>query len=737
LLLLVFLLALLVRLAYAYQIREVPTLHELVADAADADREARAILDRGWPPRSGGAPASGSFYSYLLALVYAVSGRSPAAVRLLQAVAGAGAALLAARAAERLVPAAGRRQVLAAGMAGLLAALYAPAIFHSPLLGEGVPILLLEAAAVVLLLPAAGRPLSPARAAIAGLALGAAALLQAQLLWLVPPAALFVLAGGAWPSRRAPSRSGAPPAAGPPLPARELSAAGAPAVAGEPSFVDAPTPATVPASSARGTWPRALTAALALSVGALAAAWPVLLARHGRGSERPAGCFEAARPGGDGGWARQTRLFWNGYEIPDSESLRVARRESTVLRFDPVVFGVVAPLAALGLLAAARRGGPARRAALLLALLAAATWVALALSSAGSRGRLAVVSFLLPLAGSGALELAEVVAGRRRLARRAALDLALLGAAGLAVNLPCYSAGERRQHDAAVHFNLGQAGLRRAGALSGEFLRARKASGGTETGEARESLAHALALASRAAGDFAEAAAVLPGCLEARLELAAARERRAAYHTLAGRLPLALADYADARRALAGTAEAPHVPADDAEARRALADDAEARHALADEDEERHGPADDDNARRALAALGATGADPALRARAGRLLATVDAGTAAALDELAARLIETRQLDRAEQALDRAVALAPRDPAPRGHLALCRFQLALAARRRGSEREAANLFLASRDTYRAALDLSAAARRGDQEALYRQGLALAEAELARQPPAVP
>jgi hypothetical protein len=667
-LLLVFLLALLVRLAYAYQIREVPTLHELVADAADADREARAILDRGWPARSGGAPASGSFYPYLLALIYAVSGRSLAAVRLLQAVAGAAAALLAALAAERLVPAAGRRQALAAGMAGLLAALYAPAIFYSPLLAEGVPVLLLEAAAVVLLLPAAGRPLSPARAAVAGLALGAAALLQARLLWLVLSAALFVLAGGAWASRRAPSPGGAP------------STAGACGLAGESSAVNAPPPARVTAP-ARGTWPRALAAALALFAAALAAAWPLLLDRHGRGSERPAGCFEAARPGGDGGWARQTRLFWNGYEIPDSESLRVARRESTVLRFDPVVFGVVAPLAALGLLAAARRGGQARRAALLLALLAAATWVALALSPAGSRGRLAVVAFLLPLAGSGALELAELVAGRWRLARRAALDLALLGAAGLAVNLPCYSAAERRQHDAAVHFHLGQAGLRRAGTLSGEFLRARKESGGTETAEARDSLARALSLASRAAGDFAEAAAVLPGCPETRLELAAARERRAAYHTLAGRRPLALADYTEARRALAG--------------------------------------------------IDAAESNPALRARAGRLLAAVDAGTAAALDELGARLIETRQLDRAEQALDRAVALAPRDPAPRGHLGLCRFQLALAARRRGSEREATRLFLAGRDAYREALDLSAAAGRGDQEALYRQGLALAEAELAR------
>jgi hypothetical protein len=697
LLLLIFLLALFVRLAYAWQIRDLPTLHELVADAARHDRAARAILDQGWRPQPGHSPAP--LYPYLLAAIYALSGRSLAAVRLVQALAGAAAALLTAVAAARLVPAGGRRQTFAAGMAGLLAALYAPAVFYTPLLAEAVPVLLLEAAAVALLLPASWRPVAPARAGGAGLALGAAGMLQENLILLAAAAVLFVLADhalgplGAW------------------LPGCAAEPAGA-------------------AAAARRSWFRALPAALALAAAALLPAASLQLSRQCEGSARTAASPRtearsqpvsapgsdasrstsrskgelslfaphfASAQGGDGfvlartrsaGLFHETRLFWNSYEIPDSEGFRVMRRESTVLRFDPIVFGLVAPLAAVGLAAAWRRGGRARRGGLLLGLLAGGAWFAVGFGGMGGMGgvsgrsRLAIVPFLLPLAGAAVPELAAIAARRRRLARRNVFDLALLAAAGLAVNLPCHTAVEKRRQDAPVRFNLGQAGLRTAEARHAEFLRARKGSGGTDTAEARESLARAVALASRAAGDFAEAAAVKPAMPGARLQLATALEHRASYQSRAGRPAAALADYDEARGALA-TASA--------------------------------------------------GAGPELRAEAHRELELVDAGTAAALDDLGVRLIESRQLERAHQALDRAVTLAPRDPAPRGHLALCDFQRGLAARRRGSETAAERLFLASRNAYAQALQLSAAARRGDQEALYRQGLALAEAELARRP----
>jgi hypothetical protein len=771
LLLLIFLLALFVRLAYAWQIRDLPTLHELVADAARHDRAARAILDQGWRPQPGHSPAQ--LYPYLLAAIYALSGRSLAAVRLVQALAGAAAALLTAVAAARLVPAGGRRQTFAAGIAGLLAALYAPAVFYTPLLAEAVPVLLLEAAAVALLLPASG-PVAPARAGCAGLALGAAAMLQENLILLAAAAVLFVLADhalgplgadtpeprGGTPEpiddhglgalgARAPGPLGARapgplaiPAPGP-LGNQASGPLGnqAPREAGgqgsEPRRTRLPGHPPAPAGAAvdaRRSWFRALPAALTLAAAALLPAASLQLSRQCEGSARTAASPRtearsqpvsapgsgasrstsrstsrskgelslfaphlASAQGGDGfvlartrsaGLFHETRLFWNSYEIPDSEGFRVMRRESTVLRFDPIVFGLVAPLAAVGLAAAWRRGGRARRGGLLLGLLAGGVWFAVGCGGMGGMGgvsgrsRLAIVPFLLPLAGAAVPELAAIAARRRRLARRNVFDLALLAAAGLAVNLPCHTAVEKRRQDAPVRFNLGQAGLRTAEARHAEFLRARKGSGGTDTAEARESLARAVALASRAAGDFAEAAAVKPAMPGARLQLATALEHRASYQSRAGRPAAALADYDEARGALA---------------------------------------------------TASSGAGPELRAEAHRELELVDAGTAAALDDLGVRLIESRQLERAHQALDRAVTLAPRDPASRGHLALCDFQRGLAARRRGSETAAERLFLASREAYAQALQLSAAARRGDQEALYRQGLALAEAELARRP----
>src|ERR1700722_2542755 len=100
LLLVVFAVGLAVRLMYAWQIRDLPTQHKLVMDAQHYDELARQILDDGWVPRQ--AFYQAPLYPYLLAAVYAGSGRSLLAVRLLQCLAGALAAVFAAIAAARL-----------------------------------------------------------------------------------------------------------------------------------------------------------------------------------------------------------------------------------------------------------------------------------------------------------------------------------------------------------------------------------------------------------------------------------------------------------------------------------------------------------------------------------------------------------------------------------------------------------------------------------------------------------
>src|SRR6202035_3442663 len=88
----VFAFALGVRLVYTFEIRDLPTLHELVMDAQRYDQLARAILDHGWRPRE--AFYQAPLYPYLLAAVYAVSGGSLTAMRLAQALVGALTAVL-------------------------------------------------------------------------------------------------------------------------------------------------------------------------------------------------------------------------------------------------------------------------------------------------------------------------------------------------------------------------------------------------------------------------------------------------------------------------------------------------------------------------------------------------------------------------------------------------------------------------------------------------------------------
>jgi len=218
---LLFLVALLIRLAFVWQIRELPTQRWLVMDAQRYDELAREIAAGGWMPRE--AFYQAPLYPYFLAAVYAVTGGSLLAVRLLQAVLGALTVVLLAVLAGRLF---GRT---AGGAAGLLAAFYGPAIFYVPLLLKSTLTLLALTGAVLLLVgphPLAPSPAPPAlpgrggkgRILGAGVLFGVSALLQENLLLLVPFAALWLLLAGPSPpdplSHRTPSAFGRPPGEG-------------------------------------------------------------------------------------------------------------------------------------------------------------------------------------------------------------------------------------------------------------------------------------------------------------------------------------------------------------------------------------------------------------------------------------------------------------------------------------------------------------------------------------------
>jgi 4-amino-4-deoxy-L-arabinose transferase-like glycosyltransferase len=112
-------------------------------------------------------------------------------------------------------------------------------------------------------------------------------------------------------------------------------------------------------------------------------------------------------------------LFWNDFELSDSQDQYLLARDSWVLRLPLPGFGLVAALAVLGTVLTLRR----RRVVRLLTGFVLVYWVSLAAFFLFSRYRIQAVPALLPLAALGGLGLARAVRMRdpRRLAVRGAI----------------------------------------------------------------------------------------------------------------------------------------------------------------------------------------------------------------------------------------------------------------------------------------------------------------------------
>ncbi len=121
---------------------------------------------------------------------------------------------------------------------------------------------------------------------------------------------------------------------------------------------------------------------------------------------------------------RKLALFWNDFEISDSQDQYLLARDSWVLRLPLVGFGVLAPFAVLG--ACAAFGSPGVRVLCAFVLLYCATVVAFFLFA---RYRIQVVPALLPLAALGVVDLASRV--RARDGRRIVAAVAVLAVTAL------------------------------------------------------------------------------------------------------------------------------------------------------------------------------------------------------------------------------------------------------------------------------------------------------------------
>jgi tetratricopeptide (TPR) repeat protein len=126
----IFLVALTVRLIYLHEIKDQAIFSILLGDAESYDTWAREILQKGWIGERTFYQAP--FYPYFLALIYSIGTRDLMLIRLVQAVLGSASCVLLAGAGARFF----NRKC--GYVAGLLLALYAPALFFDLLIQKAV-----------------------------------------------------------------------------------------------------------------------------------------------------------------------------------------------------------------------------------------------------------------------------------------------------------------------------------------------------------------------------------------------------------------------------------------------------------------------------------------------------------------------------------------------------------------------------------------------------------------------
>lgn len=458
----IFAVALVVRLAHLWAIREAPAFDVLMGDAAAYDAWARRLSAGDWVGTDVFYQAP--LYPYFLAVVYALAGRDLLVIRIVQALVGATAAVLLAAAGTRLFS---RRVGLVAGF-GL--ALYAPAIFFDGLLQKSV----LDVFFVCLMLWVASRLVDhPQQGRLwlaLGLTMGALSLTRENALALVA-----VAVGWSLRTRRAPQ---APRDRRTPRALRGFSSLGAllaglalvltPVVARNytvtggfylttsqfgPNFYIGNNPSSdgtyMSLRPGRGApeFERQDATELAeaarqrtLSPAEVSSYW----------TERALSFItdEPVR------WlalmGRKTALLWNTSEMLDTESQETYEEQSPVLRVLARVghFGVLVPLALVGFVAA----WPDRRRLWPVLAFFGAYAASVVLFYVFARYRFPLVPFLLLLAAQGAVSARRVFAA---LAPTHRLGLAgVVAAVALAVNWPLLSSTRMR---AITETNLGTA----------------------------------------------------------------------------------------------------------------------------------------------------------------------------------------------------------------------------------------------------------------------------------------
>jgi Tfp pilus assembly protein PilF/4-amino-4-deoxy-L-arabinose transferase-like glycosyltransferase len=431
----IFATALAVRLLHVWQLRASPFFDVLMGDSRGYDDWARRIAAGEWIGRDVFYQAP--LYPYLLGVVYAIAGRHLLLVRVVQAVIGSASCALVGGAAARLFSPAGARAARAIGLAaGLMLALYAPAIFFDALIQKSVLDVFFVSAALWLIATVVDPPASPRltttrRWFVLGLTIGALALTRENALVFI-----VVILAWAFFNPQSPIRSPLAPRA-----KRALVFLGGLAlvlapVAARNAYVGGGFYITTSQFGPNlyiGNNPRSDGTYQSLRFGRGAPEYErqdaTELAERALG--RPltpaevssywvdqAMDFVTSRPGA---WltlmARKTALLWNATEMLDTESQEAHAEWSLPLRALSFVghFGVLVPLAVLGAFVT----WPMRRRLVIVYALTIAYAASVVLFYVFARYRYPLVPMLMLFAAAGVIGARELYAVRSAPATRA------------------------------------------------------------------------------------------------------------------------------------------------------------------------------------------------------------------------------------------------------------------------------------------------------------------------------
>lgn len=511
------LLALGVRLVCTYQSSRVPTARHLIGDAAGYYEWAQRIAAGDWIGRESFYQAP--LYPYALAAWFSVAGDSVWTVRVLQAVWGAAACGLLCWAAGRMFE---RRVGLAAGV---MLALYGPAVFFDGILQKASLSNLLICAALAVMSGGEGR-FRARRAALLGATASLLCLVRENaivwhLVWCawIAFGALEAVRGeseregcgavgdaasrGVRMTRRA-ARVGAY-LAGAALVLVPVGIRNA-YVGGEFSVTTFQAGPNFYIGNHRGADGRYQPLVRGHETPAFERGDATVLAQQDTGRTMKPGevsRYWFGRAWKDvkedpGGWLKllgcKAMLTWNRYEVSDVESIRVYRSASSLLDVLCAAghFGMIVPLAVIG--AAATRSRWRRLWVHYLLILSMAAAVA-AFYVLG-RYRYPIVPLLIPFAAAGCVHAWDLLRSRR-FAEIAPLAILAIAAA-LVVNWPIQ---DERRLDALAEMNAGVALAESGDVRSATALFRQAVAAHPQSAEAHNNLAQALALQ----GEFAEA----------------------------------------------------------------------------------------------------------------------------------------------------------------------------------------------------------------------------------------